>query len=105
MIGFAHALNLGVTTVFVEDTRVAGHIQMSSLNVVLPDSLRLYIMPLSISGDHVEGITSVSSVEPWYVISGRQYLVQMKVFSRGPDVHEIYITEVTYAFFYCSTAT
>ncbi|KAG8634965.1 hypothetical protein MANES_17G112100v8 [Manihot esculenta] len=93
MIGFAHALNLGVTTVFVEDTRVAGHIQMSSLNVVLPDSLRLYIMPLSISGDHVEGITSVSSVEPWYVISGRQYLVQMKVFSRGPDVHEIYITE------------
>ncbi|KAJ9135376.1 hypothetical protein P3X46_032567 [Hevea brasiliensis] len=93
MMGFVHAMNLGVTTVVVEDTRVAGHIQMSSLNVVLPDSLRLYIMPLSISGDHVEGVKAIPSMEPWYVVSGRQYLIQMKVFSRGPDVHEIYITE------------
>ncbi|KAF2308465.1 hypothetical protein GH714_009821 [Hevea brasiliensis] len=93
MMGFVHAMNLGVTTVVVEDTRIAGHIQMSSLNVVLPDSLRLYIMPLSISGDHVEGVKAIPSMEPWYVVSGRQYLIQMKVFSRGPDVHEIYITE------------
>ncbi|KDP46416.1 hypothetical protein JCGZ_10256 [Jatropha curcas] len=92
-IGFVRALYLGVTTVIVEDTRVAGHMQMSSLNVVLPDSLRLYIMPLLNSGDPVEGMKAFPSKETWHVVSGRQYLIQMKVFSRGLDVHEIYITE------------
>ncbi|WCJ21095.1 Nuclear pore complex protein GP210 [Euphorbia peplus] len=92
-MGFAHARNLGVTTVILEDIRVAGHRQMSSLYVVIPDSLRLYMTPLSISGEPMEGMTAISSVEPWYVVSGHQYLVQMKVFSLGPDAHEIYITE------------
>ena len=99
MIGFARALNLGIATIIVEDTRVAGHIQMSSLNVVLPDSLHLYIMPLSNSADPVEEMKAISSMETWYVVSGRQYLVQMKVFSQGRDAHEIYITEVTHAYF------
>ncbi|XP_065877577.1 nuclear pore complex protein GP210 isoform X2 [Euphorbia lathyris] len=93
VMGFAHALNLGVTTVILEDIRVAGHKQMSSLYVVIPDSLRLYLIPLSISGEPVEGMTAISSMEPWYVVSGHQYLVQMKVFSQGPDAHEVYITE------------
>ncbi|XP_050223905.1 nuclear pore complex protein GP210 [Mercurialis annua] len=93
VMGFARARNLGATTVIVEDNRVAGHIQMSSLNIVLPESLHFFIMPLSISGDPVEEMKAISSTEIWYVVSGRKYLIQMKVFSRGPVAHELYITE------------
>ncbi|CAB4305668.1 unnamed protein product [Prunus armeniaca] len=93
MMGLAYALNLGVTNTIVEDTRVAGHIQVSSLNVVLPDSLSLYMTPLSTSDDPVEGIKAIPSMTRWYGVSGRRYLIQMKVFSEGPDAQEIYITE------------
>lgn len=92
-LGRALALNLGVTTVIVEDTRVAGHIQLSSIHVVLPDSLFLYILPLSHSGDILEGAAPNPSVSRWYVVSGRQYLLEMKVFSQVPELQEIYITE------------
>ncbi|KAM0958021.1 hypothetical protein EV1_023125 [Malus domestica] len=93
MMGLANAFSLGITNTIVEDTRVAGHIQVSSLNVVLPDSLSLYIVPLSTSGDLVEGIEAIPSMTRWYGVSGRQYLIQMKVFSQGPDAQEIYLTE------------
>ncbi|XP_057962885.1 nuclear pore complex protein GP210 isoform X2 [Malania oleifera] len=93
MMGIAHALNLGVTIVTVEDTRVAGHIQMSSLHVVIPDNICLYILPLSLSGDPVEEINAISSVAWWYIIAGHEYIIHVKVFSQGPGAHEIYITE------------
>ncbi|KAK7266028.1 hypothetical protein RIF29_18667 [Crotalaria pallida] len=82
-----------MTTIIVEDTRVAGHVQVSSLNVVLPSSLHLYIAPLSSSGDHVEEIPSIPLMVRWYVISGHQYLIQIKVFAHDHDAQEIYITE------------
>ncbi|CAK7328121.1 unnamed protein product [Dovyalis caffra] len=94
MLGFAHALSLGVTSVIVEDTRVAGHMQVSSLSVVLPDTLCLYIMPLSVSGDPVDGLKAVPSSARWFVVSGRQYLIQMKVYLGASDAQEIYITEL-----------
>ncbi|KAK3032070.1 hypothetical protein RJ639_036284 [Escallonia herrerae] len=90
MMGVAYALSLGVTTVSVEDTRVPGHVQMSSLHVVQPDSLSLYIIPLPLSGDPLEEVIPIPSVSRWYIVSGRQYLIHMKAFSRG---QEIYITE------------
>ncbi|KAE8021482.1 hypothetical protein FH972_007367 [Carpinus fangiana] len=93
MMGLTNALGLGVTTVVVEDTRVVGHIQVSSLHVVVPDTLRLYIAPFSASGDPLEGAEVIPPVARWYVVSGRQYLIQMKVFSRGPGAQEIYITK------------
>lgn len=93
MMGTAHALNLGMTTVIVEDTRVAGHAQLSTFHVVLPDSLLLYILPLSATGDPVEGIEPIPSVSRWYIVAGRQYLIHMKVFSQGPGAQEIYITK------------
>ncbi|XP_022740410.1 nuclear pore complex protein GP210 isoform X3 [Durio zibethinus] len=93
MMGVTHALTLGETTVIVEDTRVDGHSQLSSLNVVLPDTLCLYISLLSTSGEPVEGMEPIPSVARWYVVSGKQYLIQLKVFSQGPYAHEIYITE------------
>lgn len=95
-LGLASALRFGATAVTVEDTRVVGHIQMSSLNVVMPESLHLYISPLPIVEEPVEGIERSISLANWYIVSGRQYLIQMKVFSRGPDAQEIYITEVTF---------
>lgn len=97
--GLTNALSLGVTNVIVEDTRVTGHIQVSSLNVVLPDSLSLYMTPLSASGDPVQGTKAIPSMTRWFGVSGHQYLIQMKVFSQGPDAQEIYITEVIHAFF------
>ncbi|GMP29371.1 hypothetical protein CsSME_00004505 [Camellia sinensis var. sinensis] len=93
MMGFAHALSLGVTSVIVEDTRVAGHTQMSSLHVVVPDTLHLYMLPLSHYGDPIDETNPIPSVSRWYVVSGRNYLILMKVFPRGPGAKEIYITE------------
>ncbi|KAK3033069.1 hypothetical protein RJ639_035695 [Escallonia herrerae] len=90
MMGVAYALSLGVTTVSVEDTRVPGHVQMSSLHVVQPDSLSLYIIPLPLSGDPLEEVIPIPSVSRWYIVSGRRYLIHVKAFSRG---QEIYITE------------
>ncbi|CAN4080170.1 unnamed protein product [Withania somnifera] len=83
MVGTAKALNLGITTVIVEDTRVVGHTQVSFFHVVLPDSLSLYILPLSVSGDHIEGIEPMPSMARWYVVSGREYLIQVRIFSKG----------------------
>ncbi|OVA20622.1 Bacterial Ig-like [Macleaya cordata] len=93
MMGLAHALNLGTTTITVEDTRVVGHVQMSSLHVVLPDTLCLYKLPVTTFGDPIEGIEATPSTARWYVVAGRQYAIHMKVFSRGPGGQEIYITE------------
>ncbi|XVF14043.1 hypothetical protein REPUB_Repub09cG0022600 [Reevesia pubescens] len=93
IMGVIHALTLGETTVIVEDTRLDGHSQVSSLNVVLPDTLSLYISLLSNSADPIEGMEPIPSVARWYVISGKQYLIQLKVFSQGPYTNEIYITE------------
>ncbi|PIN01198.1 Nuclear pore complex, gp210 component [Handroanthus impetiginosus] len=92
-LGTVHALSLGVTTVVVEDTRVVGHMQISSFHVVLPDNLLLFMSPLSPSGDHIEGVKPIPSVSRWYVVAGRLYLIHVKVFSAGPGAPEIFITE------------
>ncbi|KAL0351046.1 UNVERIFIED_CONTAM: Nuclear pore complex protein [Sesamum radiatum] len=77
-LGTVHALDLGATTIVVEDTRVVGHMQISSLHVVLPDNLLLFLSPLSPSGGHIEGVKPISSVSRWYVVAGRLYLVHVK---------------------------
>ncbi|KAL1564235.1 nuclear pore complex protein GP210-like protein [Salvia divinorum] len=92
-VGTVHALNLGVTAVAVEDTRVVGHMQISSLHVVIPDNMLLFMSPLSSSGDRIEDIEPIPSVSRWYVVAGRLYIILVKVFSPGPKAHEIYITE------------
>ncbi|KZV46427.1 nuclear pore membrane glycoprotein 210-like [Dorcoceras hygrometricum] len=92
-MGKVHALDLGMTTVIVDDTRVVGHMQTSSLHVVLPDSLLLFLSPLSLHGDLSEGTRPIPSVSRWYVVSGRSYLIEVKVFSPGPGAQEIYVTE------------
>lgn len=95
-MGSAHAMRLGGTSVIVEDTRISGHVQLSSLRVVLPDTMHLYILPLSEVGDPVDGVEAISSATLWYVVSGRQYLIDVKVFSGRSEAREIFITEVIY---------
>ncbi|CAI9088048.1 OLC1v1022278C1 [Oldenlandia corymbosa var. corymbosa] len=92
-LGKTHAISLGSTTIIVKDTRVADHVQTSTLHVVLPDTLLLYMLPLSSSGSCIEGIPSIPSMARWYVVSGRKYFLEVKVFSQRPGAEEIYITD------------
>ncbi|XP_012845839.1 PREDICTED: nuclear pore complex protein GP210-like [Erythranthe guttata] len=49
--GTARALGLGATQVVVRDTRILGQMQISSLHIVLPDNLLLFLRPLYLCGD------------------------------------------------------
>ncbi|EPS63976.1 hypothetical protein M569_10806, partial [Genlisea aurea] len=91
-MGIVQARNLGQTEIVVEDIRVKGHIQISSMYVVLPENLVLFISPLSLSGFQVEGDSHISSKTRWYVVSGRQYLVHAKIYSAGSGGQEIFVT-------------
>ncbi|PIA51702.1 hypothetical protein AQUCO_01100520v1 [Aquilegia coerulea] len=93
LTGVAHALNLGITTITVEDTRVVDHEQMSSLHVVIPDTLCLYKIPMTADGDLIDETSLTLSTVRWYVVVGQQYVVYMKVFSGGINGHEVYITQ------------
>lgn len=90
-------MELRATTIIVEDTSVSGYVQVSSLNVVLPASLSLYITIISSSGDHLEEIESIPLMSRWYVVYGHQYLIQIKVFAHAHGTQEIYIIESDYA--------
>ncbi|KAK6928386.1 hypothetical protein RJ641_006977 [Dillenia turbinata] len=93
LMGSTYAMSMGETTILAEDIRVAGHMQTSSLHVVLPDTICLYLLPLSASGNPIDDVKAIPSVARWYVVSGRKYLIYTKVFSREPGAPEIYLTE------------
>ncbi|XP_037443214.1 nuclear pore complex protein GP210-like [Triticum dicoccoides] len=92
-LGVIHTLSLGFTDVVVEDTRVSGHQQVSSLRVVIPRTLFLYLVPVMDDSGHFHGITSIPSSEVWYVFPGQKYMVLAKAFAEGFDAREIFITE------------
>ncbi|BBM97560.1 nuclear pore complex protein Nup210 [Marchantia polymorpha subsp. ruderalis] len=87
----------GVTTVVVEDTRVAGHQQTSTLHVVTPVSLRLYLTPLSASGVGARPLIKeppiMSSDVPWQLVVGRKYVVQVFTFSRESGTRPLQLTK------------
>ncbi|KAL9246241.1 hypothetical protein vseg_019803 [Gypsophila vaccaria] len=91
-MGVVHALNLGETSIMVEDNRVAGHVQISSLSVVVPDHICLFLSPISKSGDLVDGTEPLLSNGRWFVVVGRHYLVELRVFSQGPSARVIHTT-------------
>ncbi|ONK57184.1 uncharacterized protein A4U43_C10F17460 [Asparagus officinalis] len=93
-MGISYALNLGITNIVVEDTRLSGHVQTSCMHVVIPDKLVLYIVPLSTTSTMLEGTKPIPSSAIWYVFPGQEYIIQIRVFSQAPDVKEIYITEI-----------
>ncbi|KAG8050281.1 hypothetical protein GUJ93_ZPchr0009g538 [Zizania palustris] len=92
-LGVLHALNLGFTNIIVEDTRISGHAQVSSLHVVIPQTLFVYLVPVMDDSIHLHGIASIPSSEVWYVFPGRQYMVLVKAFAEGFDFKEMFITE------------
>lgn len=94
MMGVVHALNLGITDIIVEDTRVSGHAQTSTMHIVIPDKLCLYIVPVTNDSTPLEGMAPISSSDVWYVFPGQEYIVHIKVFSKGPDANGILVTEV-----------
>lgn len=95
-LGISRALSLGFTKVVVEDTRVEGHEQVSSLHVVIPRTLFLYLVPIMDDSAHFHGITNIPSSEVWYVYPERKYMVLAKAFAEGFDAREIYIAEVPF---------
>ena len=95
-MGVVHALSLGFTNVVVEDTRVSGHQQVSSVHVVIPRTLFLYLVPVMDDSDYLHGITTIPSSEVWYVFPGKIYMVLAKAFADGFDTREIFITEVLF---------
>ncbi|KAK1318726.1 hypothetical protein QJS10_CPB04g01397 [Acorus calamus] len=90
MMGSAYARSLGDASVIVEDTRVAGHMQLSSMHVVLPDRLCLFIVPVTDAHEPLEGAKSIPSTIAWYVIAGQQYVIHTEIFSHE---NKILITE------------
>lgn len=95
-LGILRALCLGFTKVVVEDTRVSGHEQVSSLHVVIPRTLFLYLVPIMDDSAHLHGTTNIPSSKVWYVYPERKYMVLAKAFAEGFDAREIYITEVLF---------
>uniref|UniRef100_K3ZPX0 BIG2 domain-containing protein n=1 Tax=Setaria italica TaxID=4555 RepID=K3ZPX0_SETIT len=67
--------------------------EVSSLHVVIPRTLFLYLVPVMDDSAHFHGITNIPSSKDWYVYPGRKYMVLAKAFAEGFDAREIYITE------------
>lgn len=95
-LGTLRALSLGFTEVVVEDTRVSGHEQVSSVHVVIPRTLFLYLIPIMDDSSHLHGTTHIPSSKVWYVFPGQKYKVLAKAFAEGFDAREISITEVLF---------
>ncbi|KAK6912567.1 hypothetical protein RJ641_022168 [Dillenia turbinata] len=55
-----------------EHIRVADHMQTSSLHVVLPDTICLYLLSTSASGIPVDGVEGIPSGVHWSVVSGKK---------------------------------
>ncbi|XP_039138500.1 nuclear pore complex protein GP210 isoform X1 [Dioscorea cayenensis subsp. rotundata] len=91
-MAIASALNLGNTNVVVEDTRLSGHVQTSSLHVVIPDKMSLYLLPIT-NVSNLAGKIELTSSIVWYVFPGQEYIIHVKVVSQGPDAEELFITE------------
>ncbi|ERN13772.1 hypothetical protein AMTR_s00049p00191680 [Amborella trichopoda] len=93
LMGIAYAQNLGITNIIVEDIRVAGHQQISSMHVVMPDRIVLFLLPITISSVPLEGREAIPSSVPWYLVVGQDYVVHLKVFSPEYRERALYITK------------
>ncbi|KAL9154800.1 hypothetical protein ABFS82_10G140800 [Erythranthe guttata] len=86
--GTARALSLGATQVVVRDTRILGQMQISSLHIVLPDNLLLFLRPLYLCGD-----CNIPAASRWYLVAGQQYIIHLKALSSTETgTHEVFIT-------------
>lgn len=94
--GFITARTYGSTVVTVEDLRLTGHQQTSTIHVVRPISLVLSLSPLL-----GKGTGAVSSGKPpvvmsdssWQVVAGRKYVVQAFSFSKESGNQPLLLTK------------
>ena len=85
MLGIAHALNFGITNIIVEDSKVSGHVQISSFHVVTIDKLCLYMVPVTNASAPLDGAAPIPSLVVWYVFPGQEYIIDIRFFGEGPD--------------------
>lgn len=99
--GLITAHTYGSTIVTVVDLRLTGHEQTSTIHVVNPLSLALYLSPLPVKGTgalvsrHRPLVTSDS---PWQVVTGHKYVVQALSFSRESGTQPLLLTKVWCSF-------
>ncbi|KAJ7521110.1 hypothetical protein O6H91_19G038600 [Diphasiastrum complanatum] len=96
--GLLHGKDLGVTMVVVQDNRVPGHQQTSTVHVVTPSVIRLYLYPLSVKGVGprvpISAGPFISSADIlWHLVVGRDYVVQVLVFSEKSTIRPLYLTQ------------
>jgi nuclear pore complex protein Nup210 len=97
-LGTVQALDLGYSEIVVEDVRVSGHIQSSSLHVVVPTEIILYLLPVINASIPFEVGEPIPSSVSWYVFPGQEYVVLLKAFPTRSKANEIYLTEVCFVF-------
>lgn len=97
MSGFITARTYGSTVVTVEDLRLIGHQQTSTIHVVRPINLVLTLSPLlgkgaiAVSSGKQPGVLSDGS---WQVVVGRKYVVQAFAFSKESGNQPLLLTNV-----------
>lgn len=95
--GFITARTYGSTVVTVEDLRLSGHQQTSTIHVVRPISLVLSLSPLL--GKETGAVSNVKqsvvlSDSNWQVVAGRKYVVQAFAFSKESGKKPLLLTKV-----------
>ena len=98
-MGKVSTQTVGNTEIVVEDVRLAGHKQFSSLHVVTPSSLQLYLAPLGFHNASQQTAMKkeaplCSSDLPWYLIVGWDYVIQVMAFSDESSTTPLHITQV-----------
>lgn len=92
-MGSVHASDFGVTSVIVEDMRVAGNLQISTIHVVSPEELCLHLVLVDSLYNPIDGSVNSITTPLWYVVTGRFYIIHVKALLREP-MQEIHLTKV-----------
>lgn len=95
--GFITARTYGSTVVTVEDLRLTGHQQTSTIHVVRPTILVLSLSTLLGKGTGVVSSGKspvVMSDSTWQVVTGRKYVVQAFSFSKESGNQPLLLTKV-----------
>lgn len=98
-MGSLSTKSLGSTNVIVQDLRVSGQQQLSSLHVVVPSSLNLYLTPVFSKGASQHTIIRrearlKSSDTPWCLVVGWDYVVEVMAFSAQSGSSSLFLTKV-----------
>ena len=94
VMGIVDATAIETTNILVEDLRVVGNQQTTTLHTVIPNELHLYLSLFTRLRGVLNGEDLVSCTTPWYFVVGREYVVHLKAFSWQSSAQPLYLTEV-----------